>query len=390
MSPAAPPGAGGPRVLHNLQALRGVAVILVLLLHLGNAELLYGPGRTPLSHFAVFGICGVDLFFVISGYLMATLAQGQFQRPGGAAVFLFSRAARIYPPYWVLSLALLAAHRLLPSLGDAQRFQQVDVVRSLLLLPQEGLPILVVGWTLVHELYFYLVVAATLVLPERLFVRALLLWGCAVAAASAALARWPASAGPVAHVLAHPLTLEFIGGCLAARLIGSSWRRWGRAALALGAVLLPALYAAHASLRPQQVPEGWVRVAVFGVPALLLVGGACSLEAPAARRRWRLLEYFGDRSYSLYLTHVPVIVAVSQGWRDLAPSGETGALAAAARAAAVLAAGSAAYAAVELPLHRAARSARGRWQRRSGGPAAGRPDSFRGTAGPSSPLEQRT
>jgi peptidoglycan/LPS O-acetylase OafA/YrhL len=354
-------------VLHNLQALRGVAVTLVVLLHLANAEWLYGTGRTPLALFAVFGLCGVDLLFVISGYLMATLARGQFQRPGSRALFVFSRASRIYPPYWAYTLALLAAHWAFPALGDPERIRQVDAVRSLLLLPQAGLPFLVVGWTLVHELYFYIVIAATLWLPERLFVPALLGWAGIVAVGGPLAGRLPTAPGPAAQLALHPLTLEFIAGALAARLLAAGRLRRGLPVLLAGAALLPALYAAHGWLRPGMQPADWARLVVFGAPALLLVAGACAMGRAGGAAGLRLLEYLGDRSYTFYLTHVPVIVVASRLVAAAAPSGMPAPLVASAvRAAAVLAAGFAGYALVESPLHRSARSLRRGWLERRG------------------------
>jgi len=349
---------------HNIQALRGIAIILVVLLHLANAEYLYGDSGPTLSAFSVLGASGVDLFFVISGFVMATITRGTFRKKGSLPLFLYSRAARIYPSYWVFSLALLAAHLLFPQAGDPQRWREIDVARSLLLLPQARLPILVVGWTLVLELYYYGVVAVSLLLPERYFVGMLLVWAGVVTAANIAFSHTAISLGPAALVALYPQTIEFISGCLLARLVHAGHRRWGASCFALGAALLPALYAAYSALRPGQFPSAWERLVLFGLPSTLMVYGACGMELAGAGRLPRLLMFVGDRSYTLYLTHVPVIVAASLLYSRMTGGPAAPLAAGIFRTAAVVAVAVGAYALVELPLHRGARRIRERWQAR--------------------------
>src|ERR1700737_3097284 len=84
----------------NIQALRAVAALIVVVFHLSYIESKYFP-----SHFvpAILGNCGmagVDLFFVISGFVMMTVSSGHFGRSGAASDFLLRRAVRIYPVYW--------------------------------------------------------------------------------------------------------------------------------------------------------------------------------------------------------------------------------------------------------------------------------------------------
>jgi hypothetical protein len=359
------PGAPAAPIFHNIQALRGIAIILVVLLHLANAESLYGDGGRVLSAFSILGASGVDLFFVISGFVMATITRDTFRKKGSVALFLYSRAARIYPSYWVYSLALLGAHLLFPLAGDPQRWREIDVARSLLLLPQARLPILVVGWTLVLELYYYGVVAVSLLLPERFFVGMMLAWAGVVTVANVAFSHTPIPLGPAALVALYPQTLEFISGCLLARLLQAGHRRWGAACLTLGAALLPALYAAYSVFRPGQFPSAWERLALFGLPSTLMVYGACGMELAGARRLPRLLMLVGDRSYTLYLTHVPVIVAASLLYNRMSGGVAAAPLAAGIfRIAAVGVVAVGAYAVVELPLHRGARRIRERWQAR--------------------------
>lgn len=88
--------------LLTLQVTRGVAANLVVLSHLSIIEAKYTGGQI-LPAFAVYGTAGVDIFFVLSGFIMVIIAEGI-----GAVQFLWRRVARIYPAYWLVSLVVLA------------------------------------------------------------------------------------------------------------------------------------------------------------------------------------------------------------------------------------------------------------------------------------------
>jgi hypothetical protein len=141
----------GPRKmarLSTLQVMRAVAVNLVILYHLTQFETVYA-GKSILPAFCVYGMSGVDIFFVLSGFIMVAVAGKDI----GAIQFLWRRAIRIYPPYWLVTLIILEFSRV----GAAAATDTISLWRSFLLVPDSGLPLLTVGWTLVHEVYFYLV-----------------------------------------------------------------------------------------------------------------------------------------------------------------------------------------------------------------------------------------
>ncbi len=333
-------------LLQNIQGLRGVAILLVLFVHIGSAVAWFGRWDGAPQWLNV-GLSGVDIFFVISGFIMATIVSGEFRKPGSVVTFLFARAARIYPVYVLVSLAFLASHDAFPP-AISQHWQNRDVMRSLLLLPQDELPVLVVGWTLEHEMYFYVVTGLLLLLPERFFIHAVILWGVAATVAGLAVG----AVGPTVGHITHPLTLEFVAGCLIARLIQAGYRQYAVLALIAGTVLLPAGYCTFAL---GEIPDGWLRVALFGVPATLIVYGACGMEVTHTLRFPRWLRFIGDISYSLYLTHVPIILAVALAWSKSPGARETPAVGAILMSVATIATGIATYYLLELPLHKVAR-----------------------------------
>lgn len=151
----------GTARLVSIQALRGLAAVLVAFRHAPFAlpETVAGlTAKAWLAPVVAPLVVGVDLFFVISGVVMAAAIDGA--RPPSAGRFLLKRALRIYPLYGLALLIMLPSA--LTGVGLAAR--PIDAGRFLLnlsLLPQADL-IVTQGWTLTHELLFYGVVASAL------------------------------------------------------------------------------------------------------------------------------------------------------------------------------------------------------------------------------------
>src|ERR1700687_1501828 len=100
--------------LLTLQVARGAAANLVLAHHLFIVEAKYSVGSV-LPSFTFYGIAGVDVFFVLSGFIMVAVAG----RSVGPLQFLWRRACRIYPTYWLISLAVLAVTLMAPAMVNS-------------------------------------------------------------------------------------------------------------------------------------------------------------------------------------------------------------------------------------------------------------------------------
>lgn len=265
--------------LYNIQYLRGAAAFGVVLFHAG------GFAKVPLQ----WGAFGVDLFFVISGFLMVCITDAR-SRPWP---FLKDRLLRIAPLYWLATVAAFVLQG-----RDAARLDALFA--SLLFLPWGGeapryFPILNVGWTLNYEMLFYLLFACSLFLPRRLQLAGL-------AAAFLGLAMlWKTRIGgalPWAF-WGHPIILEFLAGAV----LGAAWRALGRWGLAGGFVLVVV-----ASILLRQI--GGIAVGLIYLwLAAGAVGGAVLLER--ARKPLRVPLLLGDASYSIYLWHYLAIAAVA-------------------------------------------------------------------------------
>ncbi|HQH26059.1 MAG TPA: acyltransferase, partial [Oligoflexia bacterium] len=254
----------------------------------------------------VFGISGVDLFFALSGFIMVHTTRNSPPSWRSLLHFLERRAARIYPLYWIYTSVILVTAVLLPQAIQRPELEQISVMKSLLLVPQAHQPILAVGWTLIFEMYFYLVFAFMLLAPRRFLPHLLCLWLAAVIASSAS------GNNPFVNVLTSPLTAEFILGC-AAGLAANNYKRSGGAAALVGLLNLAAgVFLQYFTAGPVE-PSGWLRVLLFGIPSVLLVYGMGSRDyAGAPKLLPRFLSSVGDCSYSIYLSHFLIISALAR------------------------------------------------------------------------------
>ena len=300
--------------LASLQVLRAVAAMLVLAFHLRIVEAKVA-GASILPAAVRFADAGVDLFFVISGVVMALVTRGQFGSPPDAARFFARRFRRVVPLYWLYTTVVVALMAAFPGIANSS-YQGQGVLASYLLWPQAQLPLLTVGWTLIHEMYFYVVIAMTLALvSERRLPAVMAAWGALVVVAQFWLA--PRHA-PWVHLVLNAMTLEFIGGVV----LGLYWHRvpehvarWSLptgSALLIGAMLVLGHLASTTGHLPVAYPI--LRTALFGPASVLLVLGALAWERQHPDVLPRALVRLGDSSYSLYLSHVLVVSAVGRIW----------------------------------------------------------------------------
>ena len=281
-----------------IQILRGVAASMVVCYH--YAGLQANRGVDVPSWLQQFGASGVDIFFVISGFIMM---MSQLDTGGAAAKrFLLRRAARIVPLYWVLTpMAFLAAVLVSPGGLTAER-GVVTLGRSLLFLPYDRALtsrldeayVLPMAWTLTFEWFFYLIFALALVLGLSTRVRVVFM--AATFGVCAALGLWFKPASALLHVVSSPLAFEFVLGCVVALLYSEGIRIKPVQAVASAAVASVAL-----SRWPQE--SELARAIVWGCPAFVVVAAATLANVDRYAVGLRPLVRLGDISYSLYLSH---------------------------------------------------------------------------------------
>jgi peptidoglycan/LPS O-acetylase OafA/YrhL len=301
-------------MLMSVQMCRALAAFLVAFYHLATlSERCWAidEGRANwLRVFEAFGFAGVDLFFVISGVVMTVTCYDRLGDPRESIPFLKRRVARIYPLYWFCTLLVIAICWFEPSLAARGKTEPVHILKSLVLWPEDDFPIVSVGWTLSFEMFFYLGFAVLLALPRRAFLPALASWAMLVLAAYA-LFNDPASSGIRGNLAlplyASPLVLEFIAGCVIGWLYCHDKLPLARTTLVIGLLLFVGLGGHLGMIDHDQGTYGLNRTAVYGVGAVFIIYGAVGMELAGRLRVSRSLAFWGDASYSFYLTHGYVI-----------------------------------------------------------------------------------
>jgi peptidoglycan/LPS O-acetylase OafA/YrhL len=200
--------------LRSIQALRGIAVLGVVAFHSLSIEKKYSGGDFLLPESLRLGQSGIDLFFVISGFVMVTVTKGRFAHSGEMMRFLWGRITRIYPTYWFYFFLTVVVFLIKPNWVNSSQNHQFQFISSFLLLPSDQLPLVMVAWSLTHELWFYLVLAVLLKFKEHLLFPSLILWGAIIIIFN--LLATTDNLSPAARIALHPYSLEFIIGALVA------------------------------------------------------------------------------------------------------------------------------------------------------------------------------
>ncbi|CAN7626669.1 acyltransferase [Phenylobacterium sp. LjRoot225] len=280
-------------MIWSLQTLRFVAALLVVYVHSAQVAFAVTGSNGLLPHdLTIVGRAGVDIFFVISGVVIAKTAPGLTWD-----AFAWKRLRRIIPIYFLACIPALA-------IAAKAGFGWREVVATFLLWPATDvmtMPMLPVAWTLCFEALFY--AAATLVILDRRWMFALL----GLYAAATALR----SAGPVFQFLGNPIILEFLMGVGLAYAPACRIGRWGVPAgfAALVAAGFLGVAPTGGDLQFLQGEGAFQRVLAYGLPSALIVYGAMQIQAKAS-----VWTYLGDASYTLYLVHTfPVSLLLTLG-----------------------------------------------------------------------------
>ncbi|MGR9465800.1 acyltransferase family protein [Rhizobium leguminosarum] len=280
-------------MLVQLQYLRAIAALMVVYFHAILQLAKVNPAVDATAF--IYGETGVDIFFVLSGFVMWLTTSGRAMSP---VDFARRRIKRIVPLYWLATLFSATVALVAPSLLKSTVFDLPHLIASLLFLPWANpadpstiTPVVVPGWTLNYEMFFYLVFALLLPLqevrriPAMFAVFAVILITCRLLPETT-----------VTRFYREPIMLEFLAGVVLGWLYGQKVllpNRWAWAALAMGFAFL---FINEALMPPESRFYAW------GIPAIFIIYGAVSIDfsrLPVVG--W--LNYLGDCSYSIYITH---------------------------------------------------------------------------------------
>ena len=279
----------------NVQALRSVAALLVVIGHASGFHL-FVTGSVNLQ---LVTYSGVDIFFVISGFIISTVAT---KREANAWHFLVKRASRIFPVYWVV-LAVSAVASLWVAVGTPWIWQMparpvTDYV-FLLTLANRFVP---QAWSLAYEIYFYAWVSFILLMPSRGFWPVL---GILMLSQTGLVAAVTLRGGnPDLTVVTSGMVIQFGFGCAVAWACGRGHLRFAAVALVIG---LLGFVAGAAWTQHSSILSGLPRTVTFGLGSAALLYALVSFELRGRFIFPRVMQQLGDASYSIYLWHLLIL-----------------------------------------------------------------------------------
>jgi peptidoglycan/LPS O-acetylase OafA/YrhL len=300
--------------LITIQALRGLGALAVLAAHIMFLEQNQAQGATLLPNIEPACQAAIDLFFVISGFVLVGAGHRASERRGAAVRLLGQRLARVYPVFWIYSGLLVIGYLVVPGWmpGWWQNYRG-SLSAAFLLLPQKhATSLLGVEWTLIHEVYFYWVLAAICLAGAKHYHRLLGAWALCVFGWHLLRGLVPLN-NPFVDLAFNRYTITFLLGCLAGWTYEKRPGAIGPRVFLCGVGLLAVASLLYCS-GVMGTPYGWPRVLLYSVPCALIVSGAAVAEERLARWVPNWLCLLGDASYSIYLTHVPVCLIVCRLW----------------------------------------------------------------------------
>lgn len=296
-----------------LEALRGIAAVLVVLTH-ARYFMFNTPTWEKAEEVLRPGAMGVDLFFIISGFIMAYSTRNSDGSLRYAKIFAIKRFARIWPVYTVITFCWVVA-----SQDTTAYFTSSDTLlqflKSILFIPTSinnppyfgaALPL---GWTLEFEMYFYAIFCVSLffkkwrwpVLFTWMIVTVLLIPMQQNLAQSAYDVSRNLSFSPIYfNLMSNPIVLEFLAGAAIGLLYIQEWARIRNSAVAyhlLGLSIAFTIWIGYSRVVDFHGPTKWGGALALTVLVMAIASKTVKIPAP------RLLVWLGSISFSLYLSH---------------------------------------------------------------------------------------
>ncbi len=280
--------------LHALQYLRAIAALIVVYSH----ACIQVPAYQP--YLMKFGSFGVDIFFVISGFIMMYIAKPD-AKPGA---FFINRIRRVVPLYWFFTILMAGLLLTMPSVFAKAQFNLVQTIQSLFFVPHfssahpgEIWPIVPPGWSLIYEMYFYALFGLSLYFAPKSRLALISL----VITAAYVFAKLLNTQGPFNSFFTDDIVFEFIFGML----LAWAWKKGFRLPPVAGAALIVAGFALLLVHSQGQflVALNAPGIITNGIPASMVVAGTLFIKLP----EYKLGVLLGDASYALYLCHLFIL-----------------------------------------------------------------------------------
>jgi exopolysaccharide production protein ExoZ len=279
-------------MLISIQLLRAIASILVLIHHIKAKDEIYSNG---LLSFFTFGEIGVDIFFIISGFIMYFIYQRKIIQP---IEFIYHRIIRIMPLYWLLTLIALFIYLIIPEKVNSSG-GVTFIVESFFLIPVEGKFLIQNGWTLTYEFLFYFIFMIALIIKDIRIVFFIIL----ILSIFGYLLNFD---NIYYNYLTNNILLEFLLGIVSFRIYvilkdSENYILFSLGFILFGIILL-SLFINNDFIKNY-------RIIYYGIPSFFFFIGILLLEKKMINIKSIL--FLGNSSYSLYLIHPFVLAGFS-------------------------------------------------------------------------------
>lgn len=292
----------------SIQILRAIAVIGVLFFHMIVTEKKYSVDSTILTDSLKIGESGVDLFFVISGFIMAIITYKNWGRCDSVK-FLLKRISRIFPVYWFYSLITLSIFIIMPSWVNNSQNNQFNLITSLLLFPSKNLPLVLVAWSLIFEFYFYIVFSVFISFKKQYVITILSFWLVSLIVFNSIFEI--ESSRYLLRFFTSPYSIEFILGVFTYILFHEIKIKIPSSFYILAIIMsLATIIMLYFEIHELALIKSLILGCLFSIIIFSMV----SLEKNEKIKFPKTLIAIGDCSYSIYLSHILIFSGLGKIW----------------------------------------------------------------------------
>ena len=274
----------------SIQMLRAIASTMVVYYHI--------------SVIPVFGSFGVDIFFVLSGFVMAMIVQNG-ERP---LTFLINRITRIVPLYWILTTGVIIIAMAKPELLSSTTANATNYLKSIFFIPytkENGAlnPVLAVGWTLNYEMYFYLLIWISIITKKNYYLTLtfiyLIISYCVTGNTNIDQT--------YKSFYSNSIIFEFGLGMIAYKIYNHKY------IVKLNSLIITTVGISSIAIMVYLETSGKVNIRLieFGIPSFMLLLSAITLEQKKLIKSNLIVKSIvevGNASYATYLSHFYIVI----------------------------------------------------------------------------------
>jgi exopolysaccharide production protein ExoZ len=282
--------------LNLIQAFRGFAAVVVALHHIAGANFKYFK-ITLFNGFFLSGWSGVDFFFVLSGFIITYVHLNDVINRKNLMNFIFKRFVRIYPTYWIIATIALMVFL---KLGKySLQTDYVYIIKCLLLVQYGTGLFLAVAWTLVYEVFFYLIFGLCIVLGFKYSKFIIIIWFFLTLLLNLLDSDF------TKQIAFNNFILEFLMGCFIAYIFlkwNAQLSPYRTLIFRCGLLLFMATWMISWLTHFASITALESRIS-YGLASSAIILGSALIDSFKAIKVNKALLLLGDSSYALYLIH---------------------------------------------------------------------------------------